>query len=98
MRVPGPLAALRGAAGEAEGFGRWRGEPAAVEQRDEVPALAALGLNGLNDGYGLGLEIDRGAQLSPGGGADAFLGGLLVANDAAGDMPAGAVELVLGAM
>ena len=93
--MPGPLAALRGAAGEAQGFGGGRGEPAAVEQRNEVPALAAHGIKGLHHGDGLGLELDGGAQLPLGGGADTVLGGLLIANDAAGDVPAGAVELVV---
>ena len=91
--MPGPLAALGGAAGEAEGFGRGRGEAAAVEQGDEMPALAALGLDGLNHGYGIGRKLDGGAQFPLGGGADTVLGGLLIANDAAGDVPAGAVEL-----
>ncbi len=60
-----------------------------------MASLAAVGVHILLDGKRLGIEGHIGTQFAAGGGADAFGGGFLEANDASGNVPARSVGLIL---
>jgi len=91
--VPAPGSRVRGVGwGVALGVG-WGGQAAAVEEGDEVAAVA-LGGDAFGEGDGDGVEVDGGAEFVAGDLMDAVVGGLFVADDAAGDVPTGAVVLV----
>jgi len=69
------------------------GQPAAIEQGDEVAAVARRG-HAFHHGDGGRLEVDGGAEFQAGHLVKPVAGGLLVANDAARDVPAGAIMAV----
>ena len=70
-------------------------QAAAIHQGNEMRALPASGIDDLLDCNRLGIECHFHPEFSARGGADAVLGGFLVANDASGNMPAGSVGLIL---
>src|SRR5215813_2432358 len=93
--MPAPMSHRRRGAIEPQSLRGWARQTAAVQHRDHVPALAPHWVNVLLDVDRLCLPFDIGFELGTRGQVEASFGGFLVAYDAAGHVPAGAVVFVI---
>src|SRR5207247_437015 len=92
--VPAPFAGRRRAAACLSGVVERAQKPAAIEERDKM-AAAPLGTNGFGNHQRCRVERDVGSEFLARAPADAISSRLLVADDAAGNVPAGAKEFII---